>query len=136
MKKTASFYAFQASMWLIIMALAIALTACNDYGKKLTFKKGEVYFKGDITEKEAQKLGDYLLGQEYFDDQTTKSVQLIKKDGNYVCRFVVDKNKVTTAIEEGFKLLKEMISVNVFEKKKTIIELCDEKLVTVMVIGD
>lgn len=114
---------------LLLAGLSVALFSCNQYGKKLTFGKGEVYYK-NVEEATAQKLGDWLKEFTYFDDTNTKSVQLDKKDDTYLVRFVVDESKLTEDITYGFEIIGYMIREEVLDGKPTIVELCNNTFKT------
>ncbi|MEO7983310.1 MAG: hypothetical protein ABI688_04435 [Bacteroidota bacterium] len=113
------------------LLVVAALSACTNYGKKIKVEgtKGEVYYKGDgVTEADAKKLGSYLKEQEYFDDSSRKTVQLMKgKDGGYDVRFVTDQDKIKTTpgIEDRFVLFGAMMSKNVFDNQPVSIYLAD-----------
>ncbi len=117
------------------LLLITAFTACSNHGKKITIEgtKGEVFYKGEgVTERDAQKLGNYLKEAEYFDNKAGKSVQLMKaKDGEgYELHFVVDQQKVkeTPGVEESFRIIGAAISTNVFGGKPVDVYLSDKKL--------
>ncbi|HEV7783514.1 MAG TPA: membrane lipoprotein lipid attachment site-containing protein [Chitinophagaceae bacterium] len=117
------------------LLLVTVFAGCSNYGKKVPIEgtKGEILYKGDgVTERDAQKLGKFLKEQEYFDNVTAKSVQLLKtKDGDgYDLHFVVDEKKVkeTEGVENTFRLIGATISENVFGGKPVNVFLSDEKL--------
>jgi hypothetical protein len=119
--------------------LITAFTACSNHGKKVTIDgtKGEVFYKGDgVTERDAQKLGNYLKEEEYFDNETAKSVQLMKSKEGYDLHFVVDEKKAkeTPGIDNTFRLIGAAISENVFSGKPVNVYLSDSKLKDFMTI--
>jgi len=116
-------------LFILLSALVLA-SSCNlfpDYGKKIEFGESEVYYKGDgVTEKEAQKLGDYLVENDILDNKKKKSVQLINDGEDYIIRFVFDKKQLTD--ESRFVLWKFQynLSQDVFHGKPARIALTDE----------
>lgn len=119
---------------ILSLLVVVALTACSNHGKKVKIEgsKGEVFYKGDgVTEDDAKKLGKFLKEQEYFDDSTKKSVQLMKaKNGGYDVRFVVDEKKLKEIpdADDRFILLGAVMSNDVFDKQPVNIFLADDGL--------
>jgi hypothetical protein len=115
-----------------LLSIAIILTSCNDYGKKVAIGKNEVFYKEDgVVEADAKKLGDYLKIAGYFNDSAAKSVQLTKQDNAYVLRLVVDKDKLDTndqSMMNQYWLMQDLVSQNAFNGAKTKIILADTKL--------
>jgi hypothetical protein len=116
------------------------LTSCDDYGKKVSVGKNEVFYKGDgATETDAKKLGDFLKKADYFNDSATKSVQLTKQNDAYVVRLVVDKDKIDLNDQTQknlFWIMQSEISEGAFGGAKTKIILADEKLKDIQPIED
>ena len=108
---------------LLLLPLALVLASCNNYGKKITIGKNEVYYKGDgVTESDAKKLGDFLKKADYFDDSVTKSVQITKQNNAFVVRFVVDKDKIdpnNQTMMNGYWILQDQISEGAFNNAKS-----------------
>lgn len=120
-----------------VMVLAILLAfglACNQYGEKLEYNGGEIYYTKNVTEAEAKKLGEYLVKQEFFDGKE-KTVQLDKQGGTYQFRMVVveDKRNDESTLEI-FKTFASQISAAVFDKAPVEIHVCNEKLETLKVV--
>jgi len=122
---------------IFIALLAVSgLVACKTHGKKLTFKKGEVFYKKPVTKAEATKLGNFLVGLTYLNDRHRTSVQLLKVDGTYQIRFVVkgavpDDPKVLL----GFKSIGPQASGELFGGASVEIHLCNKKLKTLKSLG-
>lgn len=57
---------------------------------RLTFKKGELYYNGPVTQEEARSVGEYLVQQQFFSDEQASTVQLHQEQGLYRLRFVID----------------------------------------------
>ena len=77
---------------LVVVALLGALYAIgSSNGERLAFKRGELYYNAAVTPAEAQRVGEYLLEQEYFNDQNDVAVQLNKEQEIYRLGFVVHR---------------------------------------------
>ncbi len=107
-----------------------------DYGKKRTFGAGELYYRDGIEEAEADKLGTYLLETGFFDEETPKSVQLLKEENTYVFRMVA---RPEYAEDEGFARTMEFASMElsgeVFESAPVRVELTDERFRVIRIIA-
>lgn len=121
---------------LYVLMAVVLLASC--YGKKIKINdKSEVYYKGDATEAEAKKLGDFLLTKEYFDSSNAKSVQLVKDSSHYIVKFVVDKEAIkkdTVNVKLGYKVWGKWISDNVFDGKAVDVVLADTDMSELMKI--
>lgn len=120
-----------------VMVLAILLAfglACNQYGEKLEFNGGELYYTKNVTEAEAKKLGEYLVKEEFYDGKE-KTVQLDKEGGTYQFRMVVveDKRNDESTLEI-FKTFASQISKDVFNDAPVEVHVCDENLKTLKVV--
>lgn len=120
---------------MVVLAM-LAVAGCTNYGTKLEFKKGELYYTSNVTEAEAKKLGDYLLAQEYFDDTETRTVQLDKKDGIPHVRFVVKEEYQTSPKSiELFTPIGAELSKAVFNNAKIVVDICNDMLETKQTIN-
>lgn len=128
MKRFTAFFA--------ICLLAAASVGCNQYGTKMEFKKGQLYYTKAVTEADAKKVGEYLQGIGYFADDKERAVQVDKSGDAYALRFVVvegaEKNEA--AIKE-FKALGLDASQKLFSGAKVDVILCDDKLNTIKVVS-
>jgi hypothetical protein len=98
---------------ILSLLVAVALSACTNYGKKVTIdgSKGEVYYKGDgVTEADAKKLGTYLKDViKYFNDEKKQSVQLTKSKGASMSIDLYDNKPVNVFLADThFKDLKSI----------------------------
>lgn len=111
---------------------ALLLAACENHGSKININpKSEVFYKGDVTEAEAKKLGNFLLKQGYFTTVDSRSVQLLKEGDIYIVKFVVDEEKLKKDRENvllGFKVWQMWIQDGVFGGAKTKLVLADNQL--------
>jgi pectate lyase len=107
---------------------------CKSYGDKIKINdQSEVYYKDGATKEEAQKLGDFLLKNNYFDTKTEKSVQLTKDADTFDVRFVVDKARAQESLketQETFSALGMLLSMEVFGGKYVSVMLADPYMKT------
>jgi hypothetical protein len=120
--------------WIALLALTLVLAGCTNYGTKLEFNKGELYYTEKVTEAEAKKLGNFLVEASFFNGDE-KSVQLTKEGETYQIRYPVkegfekDANYEKTAAFFGAALSKEL-----FDNKPVEIHMTDDGLKTVKVV--
>jgi hypothetical protein len=69
------------------MLLLVGL-GCNQYGTKLEFNGGELYYTNNVTEAETKKLGEYLVKEGFFDG-VRKTVQLDESGATYQFIFLI-----------------------------------------------
>jgi hypothetical protein len=120
----------------VILVTLLRVVSCYQRGTKLTFNKGDVYYTKAVTEAEAKKLGDYLVKIGFFEG-TPKSVQLNKTGAVYEFRPVVKKDtEKNPTMVDGFRIIGNAMSEEVFNKAKVVVHLCDDNLKTVYVIPD
>lgn len=105
----------------LVFVVASILLACNflsPYGKKVTINNTlEIYIKGDsTTEADAKKMGNYLA-ETWKDLDNKKSFQLIKENGTYIVKMVVDEEKVKSdsTLDVSFMALRMLIAEEVFK---------------------
>ncbi|MBC8046363.1 MAG: hypothetical protein H7Y00_06170 [Fimbriimonadaceae bacterium] len=110
--------------------ILFSLAACNNYGKKLIFNEGELYYTENLTEEEATKLGNFLVDDGFFSGQEI-SIQIDKTNGTYIFRMVSkdgvedDPNFITLAEEYTRRL-----SAEVFNNAPVDFHFCDTELKT------
>jgi hypothetical protein len=116
--------------WLVAAAIgAWGQAGCTGHGEKLTFGKGEIYYKKPVTENEAKRVGAYLLEAGFFNEKKPKSVQLLKDGDVYELRFVVANPKgLANDVQEQFKLLAGMVSHYALGGSKVEVHFCDRRL--------
>ena len=114
----------------------VAIAGCGGHGTKLTFKSGELYYSSNVTETEAQKLGDFLVEKKYFTDRKKVSVQLDREDDIYQVKLVVqdDYKNMKKIYPLAYQVLAGAISKDVFDGKQVQIHLTDNRLNTREVI--
>ena len=125
--------------FLLLFAAFGTLSSCNlfdNYGKKVEFGKSEVYYKGSgVTEADAQKLGDYLVDQKYFETKKPKTAQLTIDDGDYMVHFVVDKDKMTDAARLNFWKWQFDLAKEIFNNQPVRIALANDQLKDIEVLN-
>jgi hypothetical protein len=119
---------------LLIVAAGFAFSSCNDLGTKKEYNGVELYYKGDVTETEADALGVFLK-ETGFSDGSRKTIQLLKNGSTYEMHMVVidgyqDKEDWTASVSE----YAGMISDNVFKGASVEMHLCDENMKTLKVL--
>ncbi|MGI8467990.1 MAG: hypothetical protein ACR2N3_06010 [Pyrinomonadaceae bacterium] len=110
------------------------ISGIGEYGTKLEFNGGELYYTNNVTEAEARRLGNYLVKEGLFDGNR-KTVQLDKAGSTYQFRVVVLKEKQNDPAT--FQIWKEAaaeISRDVFNNAPTEVHVCDDHLKTLRVI--
>jgi PBP1b-binding outer membrane lipoprotein LpoB len=124
------------------IAVIIILASCsflNPYGKKVKINDSlEVYIKGDsTTEEDAKKLGNYLA-ETWKDLTNKKSFQLIKENGGYTVKMVVDEEKVKndSTLDLSFTALKMLIETQVFNGSKVKLVLTNNKFKDIKTFDD
>jgi hypothetical protein len=119
------------------LVLAVLLTvglACGNYGTKLEYNNGELYYTDNVTESDAKKLGEYLVNAGFFNGKKI-TVQLDKAGTTYQFRMVVQPEKQND--EPTMLLMKTFaaeISEEVFNDAPTELHICDEQLKTLRVL--
>jgi len=119
--------------FVLVALVAFVIYSIEGYGDKLEFNGTDVYYIGDVTEAEAQKLGEYLVEAE-FADGGEKSVQLTKRDSVYLFRMVVlDGITEDSTNDVTFKAMAWTLSMNVFDSAPVELEACDNTFETLRV---
>jgi hypothetical protein len=139
-KSILTFDFFMQKIFYSLLAICFLLAACNIGGNKININdKSEVYYKGDgVTKADAQKLGNFLQQQNFFNTVNERSVQLTKDSGAYVVRIVVDEKAVKDNKEEletSFKVWQMWIAENVFPGAPVKLKLTNGKFEDLMDVG-
>ena len=120
--------------YLKALLFTLLLIGCDNYGSMLEFNGGELYYTSSVSERDAYKLGEYLVESGFFDGQR-KTIQLNKTGDTYEFRMVIK-----TGIEKDeeyiqlFKMMCVELSDYVFNGNPVDIHLCDEYLNTLRVV--
>ena len=123
----------RAFLLLPFVLLPFAL-GCGGHGTRLEFNKGELFYTKSVSKAEAEKLGQYLVRQKFFDGQR-KSVQLNKSGDTYEFRMVVKPEFVNNADAlRMYGIMASEVSLDVFDKAPVVIHVCDERLKTLKTV--
>ncbi|MDP2921214.1 MAG: hypothetical protein Q8O12_02435 [Candidatus Omnitrophota bacterium] len=132
----------------ILVAVALisagyALKQKAQWGRTLPYKGCRLFYTSKVTEKEAHRLGEYLLKVGLFRDGESTVAQLTKEGDVYQLRVVTDKEALEKKRPpeemgpvEAAGLLAEEISKDVFNGAKVEWHLCDDKFRTLRIGGN
>ena len=114
--------------------LVTIFISCGDHGTLLEFNGGELYYTSVVSEREAYRLGEFLVDSEFFDGEL-KTVQIDKTGNTYEFRMVIKKgiDKDEEFIQLA-KIFSNELSENVFDGYDVDIHMCDEYLNTIRVV--
>ena len=117
-----------------ITTLLLFAGCLNNYGTKLEFNGGELYYTEAVTEAEANSLGEFMVESGYYDGEA-KTVQIAKEDGTYQFR-MVSKDGVAEDPEfiELAGLYALQISESVFNGAPVEVHFCDDHLKTLRIV--
>lgn len=108
--------------------------AAASFGQELNFQGGQLFFTSTVRREEAERLGRFLVSEQYFDGDP-KTVQLDKQGRTYAVRMVMKKGlDQDREVIDLARLLASRISADVFSSAPVDIHLCDENLVTIRVV--
>ena len=121
-------------IFVVILFASIILTSCDNYGKEKNFNGLQLFYTSNITETEANSMGNYLI-ESGFADGEEKTVQLNKSGNTYEFRMVVKKGiEQDPEYTELGKLIAAEISSEVFNGAQVDVHFCDENLKTLRVL--
>ena len=119
---------------LIYLLIIASLIACSDRGTRLVFNEGELFYTKSITEDEANKLGNYLVGAGFFDGNK-KTVQLDVRNDTLLFRMVTEEDKREDRQFEAFAyFFGAALSKSVFDGRAIEVHLCDEYLESITIV--
>jgi hypothetical protein len=102
---------------------------------RLTFKQGELYYGGSVTQDEARSVGEYLVQQEFFSDERRSVVQLYQVQGRYRLRFVIKSEHADDPITAiGFGVLGSQIARDVLGGRPIEVGLSDDHFNPIRVV--
>ena len=117
----------------ILFTIVLGLTACTNYGKKVSQDYLEVYYKDGISKEQAQKTLNFLypLWKSDSGKTNTKSVQLTKAGGDSInFRMVSNKDKLKEIGDETFYAMANLFSDSLFNGVPVNIIFTDEMFKT------
>ena len=102
-------------------------------GQFLAFKGGsQLYYTADVTQEQAQLLGDTLDDQGVFPEGRPVTVQVTKLFGTYQVRFCVKRGaELNPDAVDFYKDLRDDVATNVFPNETVEVHLCGENMNTV-----
>lgn len=115
---------------LLPFLLLLALTACSNYGKKVSYGSIEVYYKDGVSKAEADAMARLLQGvldRNNPEAKQQKSFQLTRPNDTVLLKMVVDKDRLATISDAAFQAIMVMVSDSVFGGKPVNMELTDNK---------
>lgn len=117
----------------VLLSAMLLLVGCSNYGTEKTFNGVQLYYTSDVTEAEANSLGNYLVKAEFANGEA-KTVQLAKQGNTYEFRMVVKKGiEKDEEYAEIFKIFAKDLSDNVFNGSRVDLHACDDNLETLRV---
>ena len=134
--KEAELLGYRLSTAMIATALLVTVSACmQNWGTRLEFNGGELYYTSSVTLEEATRLGEYMVESGFYDGNE-KTVQLTKTGATYEFRMVImeglDEDQEYIFIAGMYAL---ELSRKVFDGSPVDIHLCDVQLETLRVIA-
>jgi len=99
--------------------------ACNP--EKLEYKQGELFYEG-VEKSTAQKLGQYLEDEGYFNDNVAATVKLSKSEDHYIIQFimkeiVLDNPHIEAAFQYYLQDFRDLL-----DNESVIVQICDDRL--------
>ena len=129
-------------IYIILVTLAVLFIGCGrvsyppEWGKRLQYKGSNLFYVSGIIEKQARKLGEYLVKNGFFQEGNRGTVQIAKQGDTYHFRMVVKEG-----MDKDMEFIKTAgifaatMSRDVFEGKNVEMHLCDPQLKTLQVVG-
>jgi hypothetical protein len=119
---------------LFIALAALVLTACTNYGNKVSKDYLEIFYKEGIPKEKAEDLLTFLYPAWKAPGETVtpkKSVQLTKAGDSIYFRMVVDKEKLKDVSDEVLYLLGNVLSDSIFDKAPVNVQLTNNQFKTI-----
>lgn len=114
--------------------ILVTLEACTNYGTKLTFNNGELYYTKNVTSEEADRLGNFLVADGFFGGDEI-SVQLDKQADTYLFRMASREGVEDSASFLNLaKIYTGRLSSEVFNGAPVDFHFCDTDLKTKKVV--
>lgn len=114
---------------LLLLPVVLLFSACDDYGKKVAVGKSEVFYKGEgVTQKDAEKVGDFLLQNKLFDKKQKSSAQVTKDGDTYIVHLVMDSKTMDPGLKLNMWKMQANLSTEVFDGADARFAFTDERL--------
>lgn len=116
---------------ILITLLLIVLVGCNNYGTRLEFANGELYFGNDVAQGDAVQLGQFLQDNGFFEQ--AKSVQLLMDGDTRQVNLIMTNpgEELTPKAEQALQDLSIILSEKVFEGEAVQVSACDRNFTPV-----
>ena len=105
----------------------------DGWGRQVNFGQGELFVtnRSSAGENTIDRLGNFLLDIEFFNEDEVRSAQLDERNDEIILRLVVvDEAFTTNQFDEGLRSIHASVESEVFDGKSIRFELCDTDLVT------
>ena len=114
-------------LYLVFALICVSCIGCGpDFGEKLEIDGAEIYYKGGVTQADAQRLGDKLKAMKFIDGNA-KSVQLLKRDDVWEFRMAVGKGGNSEDLKNQMKTYCVELS-SAFDGDPVEVHICSPKL--------
>lgn len=111
-----------------LTAYALRSILTGEEWHRLAFKKGEVFYEHPVKKEEADQLGRFFVGLDYFNDENNVSVILHKtKEAVYQIQMVVHENQLNENALNAFAEMRKWIKEDLFKENSVEIHLIDGK---------
>ncbi|PLX07349.1 MAG: hypothetical protein C0596_10395 [Marinilabiliales bacterium] len=108
--------------------------SCNNYGTKLTIDDMELYYTDEVSEDDAEAVGEYLQELE-LTEGGERTAQITKDGDTYQFRMVIKEgHEDDPEVELLANIIAMGLSEEVFDGDEVEVHLCDDQLETIEVI--
>jgi len=112
----------------------LIIIGCDNYGEEKYFNGTQLFYTSNVTEREADRLGQFLIDWGFADGEY-KTVQLNKTGNTYEFRMVVKTGIENDPVfRDVFRLATIELSDGVFDGANVDIHLCNDRLKTLSVV--
>ncbi|HEY6064254.1 MAG TPA: hypothetical protein VIV35_11630 [Chitinophagaceae bacterium] len=123
---------------ILSLLVAVALTSCTNYGKKVKTGEVEVYYKDGVSEEQAKKISSLFnaaLQSTNPGSTSRKSFQVTKPSDSVLLKMVVDKSKLDKVGDETFYAISGLVSDSVFNGGPVNLILTDDHFKTIRTLA-
>lgn len=115
---------------LIVFSISAAWVFYSIYvpDKVLSYTNNHIFYTNNVTETQANELGDYLKTKSYFASNTQIDLKIDKQEDMYVLSLVVKEDYLNNEdFINSMKAFSKELSQKVFENDKVRINFCDDR---------
>lgn len=119
---------------LTVLTASLLLTACDDYGTKVSKGHVDIYYKEGIKKENAEQTADFIHEVDVVsqnDTTQTKSMQLALLKDTVTLRMVVNEEKAASVEDEAFLTIANYLSQTVFNNQPVNVDLTDDQFNTI-----